>query len=198
MDQPQYATATEVCRRLSGRLTDDVVSVVQSQFFAGEREMALSALLLNLQYEGVGITEDEAELIRALLDDPHDPELGEVAVVATPPAPSYRFSPTGPADAPDPSGADRVIAGEAAVAGGRRVRRVWRDPLPDAANPATWVYLVQVAPGADELRAHSAISSRLWVARQEKWPIEVVVEGRPLPPYQTAAVTAAHQVWAAA
>ncbi|RLK60355.1 hypothetical protein [Actinokineospora cianjurensis] len=197
MDQPQHATATEVCRRLSGRLTDDVVSVVQSQFFAGEEEMARSSLLLNLQYEGVGITEEEADLIRRLLDDPHDPELAEVAVVATAPPPAYQFSPTGPADAPDPTGADRVIAGEAAGTGGRGVRRVWREPLPDAANPATWVYLVQVPPGADELRAHNAISSRLWVSRQEKWPIEVVQEGRPLPPYQAAAVTAAQHVWAA-
>ncbi|GAA3007814.1 hypothetical protein [Actinokineospora diospyrosa] len=198
MDQLQYATATEVCRRLSGRLTDDVVSVVQSQIFAGEEEMALASLLLNLQYEGVGITAEEAELIRALLDDPHDPELAEVAVVDAAPTPAYRFSPTGPADAPDPAGADRVIATEAATAGGRRVRRAWREPLPDATNPATWVYLVQVVPGADELRTYSAISSRLWVTRQEKWPIEVVVEGRMLPAYQAAAVTAAHQIWAAA
>lgn len=30
---------------------------------------------------------------------------------------------------------------------------------------------------------------------QEKWPLEVVVEGRPLPPYQAAAVTVAPQIW---
>jgi hypothetical protein len=31
---------------------------------------------------------------------------------------------------------------------------------------------------------------------QEKWRLEVVVEGSLLPPYQAAALTAAHQVWA--
>ncbi|WP_026423466.1 hypothetical protein [Actinokineospora inagensis] len=198
MDQVQYTTAAEVCRRLAGRLSDDVIGVVQSQLFAGEDELARAALLLNLRHEGVGVTAEETELIRTLLDDPQDPELTELTAVDTAPPPAYRFSPTGPADAPDPSGADRVIAGEAAASGGRRVRRAWREPLPEAANPATWVYLVQVVPGSDELRAHSAITSRLWVTRQEKWPVEVVVEGRLLPAYQAAAVTAAHQIWAAA
>ncbi|WP_156893715.1 hypothetical protein [Actinokineospora enzanensis] len=198
MDQQQYATATEICLRLSGRLPDDVLGAVQAHCFAGEDEMAIAALLLNLQYEGVPITAEEAALIRVLLDDPHDPELAEVTVVDSPPTLAYRFSPTAPADAPDPAGADRAITAEAALVGGRRVRRAWREPLPEAANPATWVYLVQVPPGVDELRARSAISSRLWVHRQEKWPVEVMVEGRLLPPYQAAAVTAAHQIWAAA
>ncbi|PPK67922.1 hypothetical protein V5P93_007267 [Actinokineospora auranticolor] len=195
-----HSTATEVCRRLAGRLSDDVLSVVQSQVFAGELEIARSSLLLNLQYEGVAITAEEADLIRVLLDDPLDAELAEVPVLAAPPAPAYRFSATAPADAPDPAGADQAIAVEAARLGGRRVRRAWREPItpnPAAVNPATWVYLVQVLPGADELRAHSAISAQLWVRRQEKWPVEVLVEGAPLPPYQAAAATAAHQVWAA-
>ncbi|GLZ37564.1 hypothetical protein [Actinokineospora sp. NBRC 105648] len=197
MDTKQYATATEVCRRLAGRLSDDVVSVVQSQIFAGEDELALSSLLLNLQYEGVAVTADEAEMIRTLLEDPQDPELAAVQVTAAVPPPAYRFTPTAPADAPDAGGADQVVIAESALVGGRRVRRAWREPLPEAANPATWVYLVQVAPDVDELRAYSAISSQLWVHRQEKWPVEVVVEGRLLPPYQAAAVTAAHQIWSA-
>ncbi len=197
MDEQQHATATEVSRRLAGRLSDDVVSVVQSQFHAGEDELARSSLLLNLQYQGVAITLEERELVRGLLADPQDPELLGVSLAETAPAPAYRFSPTGPPEAPDPTGADQVVAAQAALVGGERVRRAWREPLPEAANPARWVYLVQVAPGVDELRAHSAISAQLWVSRQEKWPVEVVVEGKALPPYQAAAVTAAHQVWAA-
>lgn len=49
--------------------------------------------------------------------------------------------------------------------------------------------------GTDELKAHSGLTSRLWVALREKWPLEVVVEGRLLPPYQAAALTAATRVW---
>ncbi|SDC87629.1 hypothetical protein [Actinokineospora iranica] len=195
MDQQHFATATEVCRRLSGRLSDDVVSVVQSQFFAGETEIALSALLLNLHYEGVAVTGDEAALIRALLPDGED--LSGIPVADMPPPLAYRFSPTAPDDAPNPAAADEVVAAEAALLGARRVRRAWREPLPEAANPPTWVYLVQVGAGVSELRAHNAITSRLWVRNQEKWPVEVVVEGTLLPPYQAAAVTAAQQIWAA-
>ncbi|EWC61536.1 hypothetical protein UO65_3184 [Actinokineospora spheciospongiae] len=198
MDVAQYAAATEVARRLAGRLSDDVVAVVQAQYAAGEPELAVAALLLNLVAEGVAVTAQEATLIRSLTPDPTDPALADLALADTAPAPAYRFSPTGPPEAPDPTPVDEVLATEAPLIGARRVRRAWRDPLPDAPNRPTWVYLVQVAPEVDELRAYSTLTAHLWMRKQEKWPVEVIADGGLLPPYQAAAVTAARQIWAAA
>lgn len=198
MDVSQYAAATEVARRLAGRLSDDVVAVVQAQYAAGEGELAVAALLLNLVAEGVAVTAREAGLIKSLVTDQADPGLADLAIADVAPPPAYRFSPTGPPEAPDPGPADQVLATEAPLVGARRVRRAWRDPLPDAPNRPSWVYLVQVAPEVDELRAYRAISAQLWMRRQEKWPVEVIADGGLLPPYQAAAVTAARQIWAAA
>ncbi|OLF16199.1 hypothetical protein [Actinophytocola xanthii] len=195
MDVKTYATVVELCARFAGRLPDDVLDAVRSHYFGGEELIAESALLLGLAYDGVAITREEKELIRSVLDDPDNPDLDDIAVVEELPPPAYRFSPTGPADVPVPTRADAVLSEEAPRHGGRRLRRTWREPTgPDAAG-GTWLYVLQVAPGSDELRAYSALSSRLWVVLHEKWQVEVVTEGSLLPPYQAAALTAAHQVW---
>ncbi|WP_424183475.1 hypothetical protein ACOBQX_15880 [Actinokineospora sp. G85] len=191
----QHVAVAEVTRRLSGRLSDDAVGAVAAQFAAGEVELASSALLLGLVAEQVAVTAAEAVLIRGIVDDPNDPVFAEVPHADLAPPPAHRFSPTGPPEAPDPAGADHVLAAEAALVGARRVRRAWREPLPDAPHPPAWVYLVQVAPEVDELRATAALRAKLWVRRQEKWPIEVVADGGLLPPYHAAAVTAARQIW---
>jgi hypothetical protein len=197
MDVRTYATVTNVCARLAGRLSDDTLGTVREHYFAGEPDLAEGTLLLSLAIEGVGITGEEQDLIRSILADPTNPDLAAVPVVGAEPPLRYRFSPTGPPDAPDPSRADIVLATDAPRHGGRRLRRAWREPLPGAQDKLTWLYVLQVAAGTDELGAYSGLSSRLWVALKEKWPLEVVVEGAPLPQYQAAALTAAHQIWAA-
>ncbi|MPZ80366.1 MAG: hypothetical protein GEV28_08210 [Actinophytocola sp.] len=197
MDVRTYATIAGVCARLAGRLSDDIVGTVREHYYAGERELAESTLLLSLAYEGVGVTREEHDLIRGMLEDPDNPDLDDVAILDTAPPQLYRFVPAGPATAPDPSRADAVLSADAHRHGGRRLRRAWRDPLDGAPNGPTWMYVLQVAAGTDELGAYSGLTSRLWVVLQEKWQLEVVVEGDLLPPYQAAALTAAHQVWTA-
>lgn len=195
MDVQTYATISSVCARLAGRLSDDALGAVRDHYFAGEIELAESSLLLGLAYENVGITSEEHDLIRSTLEEDNE-DLDDVPVVETVPPLAYRFSPAGPADAPDPARADIVLSADAPRHGGRRLRRAWREPLEGAQDEATWVYVLQVAPGTDELGAYAGLTSRLWVVLQEKWRLEVVVEGSLLPPYQAAALTAAHQVWA--
>ncbi|SDX06413.1 hypothetical protein SAMN05216215_100792 [Saccharopolyspora shandongensis] len=197
MDAKTYAAVTDVCARLAGRLSDDTLGVVRDQYAAGESDLAESTLLLNLEGEGVGITREEQDLIRSALDDPGNPDLDDVPVIDAVPPLQYRFSPAGPADAPDPSRADIVLSTDAPRHGGHRLRRAWREPLAGAPDAAAWVYVLQVAEGTDQLSAYAGLSSRLWVALKEKWPLEVVVEGKQLPQYQAAALTAAHQIWSA-
>lgn len=196
MDVQTYATISSVCARLAGRLSDDALGAVRDHYFAGELELAESALLLGLAYEGVGITREEHDLIQSTLEE-DNPDLDDVLVIDEVPPLTYRFSPSGPATAPDPARADIVLSTDAPRHGGRRLRRAWREPLEGAQDEATWVYVLQVAAGTDELGAYAGLTSRLWVVLQEKWRLEVVVEGSLLPPYQAAALTAAHQVWAA-
>lgn len=197
MDEQTYAAAAAVCARLAGRLSDDVLGTVRENFAAGEWEPAESALLLNLAYEGVGITEEEQDLIRSVLDDPANPDLDDVPLIEQVPPLRYHFHTAGPAGAPDPARADIVLSTDAPRHGGRRLRRAWREPLEGAQDGALWVYVLQIAEGGDAMSAFSGLSSRLWVVLREKWQLEVVVEGSLLPPYQAAALTAAHQVWAA-
>jgi hypothetical protein len=195
MDVQTYATIVDLCARFAGRLSDDVIGAVRGHYFGGEELMAESALLLGLAFEGVGVTREEHDLLRSILDDPDNPDLADVGIVDAVPPLTYRFSPTGPPDAPSPHRADMVMAAAAPKHAARRLRRAWREPLQGARNGATWVYLVQLDPGADPLRAYSALSGELWVVLREKWQVEAVTEGGLLPPYQAAALTAAHQVW---
>jgi hypothetical protein len=106
----------------------------------------------------------------------------------------YRFSATGPADAPDPTSADDLLAAEAKTHDCRSLHRVWRTT---AQGRGIWLYVVRVAADADPLRAYSGLSSQLSVTLRTTWPVEVVVEGRQLPPYQDAALAAMCQVWCA-
>ncbi|SCG60533.1 hypothetical protein [Micromonospora halophytica] len=194
MDAKTYAAVADVCARLAGRLSDDTLGTVREHYAAGEWDLADATLLLNLAFEGVGITRAEQELIRSFLGDPDSPELHDVPVVAEVPSPPYRFSPTGPADAPDPTRADGVLSADAPRHGGHRLYRAWRHPHDGAPDGAAWVYVLLVAEGTDPLSAYSGLSSRLWTALKEKWPLEVVVEGGALPPYQAAALASASLV----
>jgi len=194
VDVRTYATLTDVCGWLAGRLSDTVLDAVRVNYYVGEDVMAESAMLLGLAMENVGITAEEREEIRSVLDDPDDPDLDAVPTIAEVPPTAYRFG-TGPVTAPDPHRADEVIAMEAPRHQGRRVCRTWRVPLTDP-DHGTWLYVVRVAAGADVLRAYSGISSTLNVQAQLTWPVEVVAEAT-LPPYQAAALAAAHHVWSA-
>lgn len=199
MDVTTYATVTDVCGWLAGRLSDTVLDAVRVNYYVGEDVMAESAMLLGLAMENVGITPREREEIRSVLDDPDNPDLDDVPGIDEVPPLAYRFTttpPPGPVTPPDPYRADEVIAAEAPNHQGRRVRRTWRTPLNDP-DQGTWLYVVQVVPSGNVLRAYSGISSTLNVEAQLTWPIEVVTEGALLPPYQAAALTAAHQVWSA-
>ncbi|KKK05823.1 hypothetical protein [Micromonospora sp. HK10] len=197
MDAKTYAAVTEVCARLAGRLPDDTLSTLREHYAAGEWDLADGTLLLNLAYEHVAVTREELDLIRSFLGDPDSPELNSLLVVAEAPLPAYQFSPGGPAGAADPSRADHLLAAEARGFGGQGLRRAWRTPFDGAPDGAAWVYVVPLAGDADELKAFSGLSSRLWSTLREKWPIEVVGEGRSLPPYQAAALAAARPVPAA-
>jgi hypothetical protein len=196
MDEQTYATVTDVCARLTGRLTDDTIRSVREDYFGGESLQAETTLLMSLAYERVGITPEEHTLIQSTLDDPDNPDLAAVTTIPEHPAVPYHFSPIAGPHAPSPTAADAVLMDEAPRHHGRRLRRTWRTPLNGAPdNTPTWVYVLQIAPPGNELRAFSAMASRLWVTLHEKWPVEVVTEGKLLPPYQAAALTAAHQIW---
>ncbi|MFE9694565.1 hypothetical protein [Micromonospora sp. NPDC005806] len=197
MDAKTYATITEVCARLAGRLSDDVLGTVREHYAAGEWYLADGTLLGNLAYQGVGITREEQDLIRSFLYEPDTPDLLDVPVIAEAPPLAYRFSPRGPAGAPDPSRADSLLPAYAMREGAQRLHRAWRDPLDGAPDGATWVYVVRVAEGADELKTFSGLTAVLWTDLREKWPLEVVAEDAALAPYQAAALAAAHPVWTA-
>lgn len=197
MDVKTYATVTDMCARLAGRLEDDTLRSVREDYFGGEPAQAEATLLLSMAYENIGITAEERDLIASTLDDPNSPDLAAVPSIDQVPPVAYRFGSSAPANAPDPGKADIVLSADAARHGGRRLRRAWREPLAGAPDGAKWVYVLQTSENANLLGAFAALSGRLWVVLKEKWPLEVVVEGRLLPPYQAAAVTVAPQVWSA-
>ncbi|MGC4816885.1 hypothetical protein [Micromonospora sp. DT63] len=195
MDVKSYAAVAEVCRRLAGRLADDTLGTVREHYSAGELDLADDTLLLNLAYHGVGITAEEQALMRSFLGDPDGSDLAEVPIIAEVPAPPYRFSPTGPADAPDPTPADDLLSTDAPRRGGRSLHRVWRAPLDGAPDNAAWLYVLQVAEGADELATYSGVMAQLWTTLRQKWPVEVIADGSTRTPYHEAALAGAAAIW---
>ncbi|MFG1914833.1 hypothetical protein [Micromonospora sp. NPDC048898] len=197
MDTQTYATVAEVCRRLAGRLPDDVLGTVREQYAAGEFDLADATLLLSLAYYGVGTTSAELALLRTFVGEPDGPDLADVPVIAEVPPLAYRFSPDGPPDAPNPAPADTLLAADAPRRHGRSLHRAWRTPLDGAPDAAAWTYVLRVTEGADELSTYSGVMSTLWVTLQQKWPVEVVAGDSPRTPYQEAALAAAQVIWRA-
>lgn len=195
MDAKMYATITDLCGRLAGRLSDAQLGAVRGHYAVGEEVIAESALVAGLAYERVGVTPEELDLIRVILDNPNDPDLDAVPIIDALPPLAYRFSPTGPVGAPDPSSADVLLSTEAPLQGGRHLYRAWRDPIDGAPDGAAWAYVLQVTPGTDELLAYSGLDSQLVVTLRETWPIEVVTEGVPMYPYQAAVLATAQRIW---
>jgi len=182
VDVSTYATVTDVCLRLAGRLSDDVLDTVRSHYFAGEPGLAEATLLVSLAHDGVGITRSEHDLIQSTLEDPVNSDLAAVLLVDEVPPSRFHFT----AGDPEPVAADAVLRAEAPKFGGVRLWRAWREP------DGVWVYVLEVA--SDPLRASSGLSSRLWVELKESWPVEVVVTGGPVHPYQAAAIAAGRVV----
>ncbi|MFC4565460.1 hypothetical protein ACFO4E_26685 [Nocardiopsis mangrovi] len=198
MDAVTYAAVVDVCARLAGRMSDVALGAARDFYSVGEWDLAEGTLLVNLEYEGVTLTREERELIRSTLEDPDAPELAAVAVIEAVPPPRYRFAPAAPAGAPDPAPADRILSADAPLHGGRLLRRTWREPCSGARDAAGWVYVLEVAAGADALSAACGLGSRLsTLPCESRCVLEAVAERRPLPPYQAAAVAAARVVWAA-
>ena len=183
MDERTYARVTDLCARLAGRLSDDVVGIVREHYAAGESYLAESTLLLSLAHEAVGVTGAERALIRATLDDPDNPDLHAVPSIDVAPL-TCRFT----GGAPGPIEADVALSAEAPRHGGRSLHRAWREPLDGARGGATWLYVLRVAEGTDAMAAFSGVNSRMLGA----WPLEVVVEDGPLLPYPAAA----RRIWA--
>ncbi|MCX5065613.1 hypothetical protein OOJ91_06925 [Micromonospora lupini] len=195
MDVKSYAAVAEVCRRLAGRLADDTLGTVREHYSAGESALADDTLLLSLAYHGVGITVEEQALMRSFLGDPDGPDLAEVPIIAEVPTPPYRFSPTGPTDAPDPTAADDLLSTDAARRNGRSLHRVWRAPLDGAPDEAAWLYVLRVAEGTDELATYAGVTAQLWTTLRQRWPVEVVADGSTRTPYQEAALAGAATIW---
>jgi hypothetical protein len=195
MDVQTNAAVAAVCARLAGRVSDDVLDAVRDHYSAGETEIAESALLLGLALEGVAITLEEQDLVRAALYDPGNPDLDDVPITDEVPPLAYRFHATGPASAPDPSRADAVLGQAAPAHGGRRLCRAWRAPLDGAQDGPAWTYVVAVGEETDVLSARAGLVCALWVELGQRWPVEVVTDGRDLPPYQAAALAVAVEVW---
>lgn len=186
MDALTYAAVCDLSRRIAGRMSDDTLGVVRGFYAAGEWDLGDDTLLLNLAYEGVGITAEERQLIRSFLGDPNNTDLDDVRTIDAPPPVRHQFSADGPRTAPDPTKADEVLSTHAPAHGGTVLRRVWR-------NDEVWLYILHIDEGADTLSAHSGLTSRLWVELNDRSPLEVV-DGR-LSPYQAAAVAVARQIW---
>lgn len=181
MDVKTYATIVNLCGRFAGRMSDTVLDAVRTHYFAGEEVIAEAALLLGLALEGVGVIQEEHDLVRSVLNDPENPDLDLLVVVDTVPALAYRFSPTGPQDGAVPVTADELLSKETKLHGGVKLLRAWREPLNGSYQGSTWVYVPVMAPGMDELGAYSGLSSRLWVVLHEKWQVEPITDGRQLP-----------------
>lgn len=167
MDTRTYASATDMCGRLAGRLSDDTLGTIREYYAAGEWDLADATLLLNLAYEDVGVTDEERDLIRSFLGDPESPDLLDIPAIGEVPL-RHRFT-DAPANAPEPARADALLSTEALRHNAGRVTRAWREPLDGVRDGATWVYMVEVAEGADELKVYSGLPSRLWIALKEKW-----------------------------
>ncbi|MEU8181336.1 hypothetical protein AB0B85_00280 [Micromonospora sp. NPDC049044] len=197
MDVKTYATAADVCRRLVGRLPDDVLGSVGDFYAAGESYLADATLLLGLAHYGVGITSEERALLRTFIGEPDGPDLADVPAIGEVPPLPYRFSVDGPTDAPDPVPADTLLSVQAPRHHGRSLHRAWRTPLDGAPDAAAWTYVLLVAEDADELSVHSGVMSTLWVELRQKWPVAVTAADSPRTPYQEAALAAARPIWPA-
>jgi hypothetical protein len=192
-DRAYEDAAVLLLRQLTGRLADDTVDPLWSYLGAGEYEMFEDMLFGQLETERVGLTGEEVELFRSLLDNPQDARLTQLPPLNE--LPQYEF--TAPPDDSSTSAAD-AVAREWAAAQPKPVRvlRAWRQPANAAAHAKPgWVYVVVVPPKAPVKRARSELAAKLMVRKVGSWPVEPVVAGERPPDYQRSALQAGKQVW---
>lgn len=180
----------DLCDAFAGRLSDITLEAVRVFYYAGEEQLGDSTLLVGLAAEGVEVTQAEFDEIQAVVTDADEEELRSLRMASTPPSLRHRFESSAPVTAPHPLRADEVLALEAQRHPVLVLRRTWRSGSGGLIHgrPDTWLYVVTVAAGADRLRVHSALSSRLGVECNVAWPIEVIAHGAQPTPYQAAAL----------
>ena len=156
--------------------------------------MAEECLVLNVDSDNIGVTDGELRLMRAVVDESLVEDLN-IATAPHVPALKYSFSPVAPGGAISPVDADRLLTELASKFEVRRILRTWREPVGDAPDGSTWIYIVELPGGFDEMQYFSTLSSQLSRLHPPGWPIEVIAEGAQKHPYLTAAYSSAVEVW---
>lgn len=179
------AAAVALLRQLAGRVPDEYLRVFRGYLAAAEWKPLRTALSGYLTGERVALTADE----RRLLDAVAGPGPGAALPELTRDPPAYRFTPDGPDPGPARTWLESVVPRMRSV---RRVVAAYRQPGDSAALPlATWVYLVEVDPGADVAR----LQGDLRVGDPSRGVVEVFAAGEPLPAYHARALRAGRVVW---
>ncbi|KAA2267169.1 hypothetical protein F0L68_01175 [Solihabitans fulvus] len=194
--------AVTLLRGLAGRLGDGTLRTLWSFLGAGELVLLEDALFGSLDSESGALDPGELDLLRAMLDDEADPRLSGIRLLAPDEQrPAYRFTDAAEDAAAEPNPIADEVAVELASRRPevRRVVRALRLPANAAASaPVTWVYVVQAAPGSYVPHALAGIPSGFLVkGLRSRYPVEPVVQGEDLPPYQAAALAAGRRLWPA-
>jgi hypothetical protein len=188
---------------LAGRIPDDALAEMRLCLADGEVG-ELASLLADEVFAGLGLTGDEAALVRALFDRSGvGPGLVDRAPrLESPPAAPYRFGaeygtsmpdPESRADGPD--GVDAFVVAVAERVGG--LIGIWRVFRHSDEGPARRLYLAEAEAGADVLEPLAEIQYALTEASAGTPRVEVFTERAPLPPYHEAALGRATLVWTA-
>ena len=172
-------------RRLAGRIPDDVLATLREQLAAWMWDWLTGSLVGYLTDGRIALDDTE----RTLLDQ----IAGPGAAVKIPESdiefPAYQFSEEGPKPAEEEHWLVETVPSLPAA---RRLSGAYRRPANETAIPlATWVYLVEVDPGADV--AH--LQSQLVLGDATHGVVEVYAYGETLPPYHVEALHAARAVW---
>ncbi|WP_433603056.1 hypothetical protein ACQPXH_15655 [Nocardia sp. CA-135953] len=100
-------------------------------YSASEIYMAEECLVLNMDSDHIGFTDEELRLLRAMVDESLVRDL-EIVPAPSVPALKYGFSPDAPRGAISVVEADHVLAQLGSQFGPRRILRTWREPVGDA------------------------------------------------------------------
>lgn len=182
---PDEAAAVELLRRLAGRIPDDTLRTLREQLAAWMWDWLTGSLVGCLTDARIALDDSE----RALLDQIAGPGAAGKIPETDIEFPAYRFSSEGPEPAEEEKWLVRTVS---SLPVGRRLSAAYRRPANEAALPvATWVYLVEVDPGADI--AH--LQSQLVLGDATHGVVEVYPSSKTLPPYHVEALHAARAVW---
>lgn len=177
--------AVTFLRGLAGRVPDEYLQAFRDYLAAAEWDSLVTGLSGFLVDNGIALTAVE----RRLLDEVAGPDAGASLPEPATDPPTYRFTPDGPPSSPAEAWLESVVP---RVPGVRRVVAAYRRPGSPSALPlATWVYLVEVDPGANVAR----LQADLRVGAPSRGVVEVFAAGEPLPDYHAEALRAARAVW---